>query len=209
MRPADLDQRLTVETPDVVAEAPSRARRCSSSASISGPSSSRALPRHPGRRCRRAHGDPHDPGLQAWFVRTRGAVGFRIVGLREARRELLAALRAGRSVGLVGDRDLTGGGTLVPALRGTGDAPARAGAAGHRAGAPTYVVGVRRAGAGRYVGRLDPVAVPAEGRRRERVTARRPPIARAFERSSRTPPSSGGPSSSRSGRTSTARGRRR
>src|SRR6185436_1895126 len=42
-----------------------------------------------------------------------GAAGIRIVGLREARRELLAALRAGTSVGLVGDRDLTGGGTLT------------------------------------------------------------------------------------------------
>ena len=43
-------------------------------------------------------------------MRTRGAAGVRIVGLREARRELLAALRDGTSVGLVGDRDLTGGG---------------------------------------------------------------------------------------------------
>ena len=48
---------------------------------------------------RRADGDPRRPGLQDWFVRTRGAVGVRIVGLREARRELIAALRAGtRSV---------------------------------------------------------------------------------------------------------------
>ena len=55
-----------------------------------------------------------DPALQAWFVRTRGAVGVRIVGLREARRELLAALRDGTPVGLVGDRDLTGGGRSMP-----------------------------------------------------------------------------------------------
>ena len=62
-----------------------------------------------------------DPSLQACFVRTRGAAGVRIVGLREARRELLEALRDGTSVGLVGDRDLTGGGTLVPLF----GAPAR------------------------------------------------------------------------------------
>ena len=55
-----------------------------------------------------------DVALQAWFTRTRGAAGVRIVGLREARRELLAALRNGTAVGLVGDRDLTGGGTLMP-----------------------------------------------------------------------------------------------
>src|SRR5256885_15179455 len=51
-----------------------------------------------------------DPELQRYFVRSRGRVGLRIVGLREARRELLAGLRRGESVGLVGDRDLTGGG---------------------------------------------------------------------------------------------------
>ena len=43
-----------------------------------------------------------DAALQAWFVRTRGAVGIRIVGLREARRELLGRapcrrLRSGSS----------------------------------------------------------------------------------------------------------------
>ena len=54
-----------------------------------------------------------DPALQAYFERTRGANGVRIVGLREARRALLGALRDGISVGLVGDRDLTGGGAPV------------------------------------------------------------------------------------------------
>ena len=55
-----------------------------------------------------------DAGLQAYFERTRGVAGIRLVGLREARRELTHALRNGIPVGLVGDRDLTGGGTLVP-----------------------------------------------------------------------------------------------
>ena len=50
-----------------------------------------------------------DPALQRYFVRTRGALGIRIVGLREARREVLAALGRGEPVGIVGDRDLTGG----------------------------------------------------------------------------------------------------
>ena len=68
-----------------------------------------------------------DAALQAWFVRTRGAAGVRIVGLREARRELLAALRDGDSVGLVGDRDLTGGGMPVPLFGAPATLPARAG----------------------------------------------------------------------------------
>ena len=55
-----------------------------------------------------------DAGLQAYFERTRGVAGIRLVGLREARRELTDALRNGIPVGLVGDRDLTGGGTPIP-----------------------------------------------------------------------------------------------
>ncbi len=49
-------------------------------------------------------------------------------------------------------------------------------------GAPVYVVGARRSGVGRYRGRMVPVAVPADGNRRERVTATMAAIAEAFER---------------------------
>jgi KDO2-lipid IV(A) lauroyltransferase len=49
-------------------------------------------------------------------------------------------------------------------------------------GASVYVVGARRLGVGRYVGRLEPVAVPADGSRRERVTATMAAIAHGFER---------------------------
>ena len=55
-----------------------------------------------------------DPGLQAYFERTRGVNGVRLVGLKEARRTLTEALRNGIPVGLVGDRDLTGGGIPIP-----------------------------------------------------------------------------------------------
>ena len=55
-----------------------------------------------------------DPGLQAYFERTRGINGVRLVGLKEARRTLTEALRNGIPVGLVGDRDLTGGGIPIP-----------------------------------------------------------------------------------------------
>ncbi len=112
-----------------------------------------------------------DPDLQAWFVRTRGAMGVRIVGLREARRELLAALRAGTSVGLVGDRDLTGGGTLTELFGAPGHAAPRPGHAG-RGGRRAAVRGRRpaRPAVGRYRGGCIAVPVPAEGTRRERVT---------------------------------------
>ena len=123
-----------------------------------------------------------DPDLQDWFVRTRGAAGVRIVGLREARRELIAALRAGTNVGLVGDRDLTGGGTLTELFGAPATLPLGPALLAIESGAPAYVVGVRRTTPGRYIGRLEPVDVATEGSRRERATATTASIARAFER---------------------------
>ena len=90
-----------------------------------------------------------DPGLQDYFVRTRGAAGVRIVGLREARRELLAALRAGTSVGLVGDRDLTGGGVPVTLFGAPASMPLGPAMLAVESGAPLYVAAVRRAGPAR------------------------------------------------------------
>ena len=125
-----------------------------------------------------------DAALQAWFVRTRGAIGVRIVGLREARRELAAALRAGTSVGLVGDRDLTGGGTLTDAVRRAGAAcPSDRRSWPSRRGRPctSWASGGRHGWAATSAGSR-PVDVPADGSRRERATATTAAIARAFER---------------------------
>ncbi len=123
-----------------------------------------------------------DAHLQAWFVRTRGAMGIRIVGLREARRELLAALRDGTSVGLVGDRDLTGGGILTPLFGAPAALPLGPAMLAVESGATPYVTGVRRTTPGHYLGRLETVVVPATGSRRERVTATTAAFATAFER---------------------------
>ena len=123
-----------------------------------------------------------DPELQEWFVRTRGAAGVRIVGLREARRELTAALRAGTYVGLVGDRDLTGGGTLTELFGAPARLPLGPALLAIETGAPAYVSAVRRTTPGRYIGRLERIDVPADGSRRERATAATASIARAFER---------------------------
>jgi len=123
-----------------------------------------------------------DPELQEWFVRSRGSVGLRIVGLREARRELTAALRAGTYVGLVGDRDLTGGGTLTELFGAPARLPLGPALLAIETGAPAYVTGVRRSRPGRYIGRLERVDVASEGSRRERATVTTASIARAFER---------------------------
>jgi phosphatidylinositol dimannoside acyltransferase len=123
-----------------------------------------------------------DPALQAYFSRTRGALGIHIVGLREARREVLAALERGEPVGIVGDRDLTGGGMPVQLFGAPTSLPLGPALVAIETGAPTYGVSVRRRPGGRYVGRLDPLAVPEGGSRRERVTRFLDAEARWFER---------------------------
>ncbi len=123
----------------------------------------------------------NDPALQAWFVRSRARVGVRIVGLREARRELLGALRAGESVGLVGDRDISGGGIETELFGHPARLPMGPALLAVESGAPLYVAAVRRAGPGRYRGRLTRVHVAAEGTRRERTQVTVTRLARAFE----------------------------
>ena len=123
-----------------------------------------------------------DPGLQAWFERTRGVNGVRLVGLREARRTLLDALRSGTSVGIVGDRDLTGGGIPIPLFGAPAILPMGPAMLAVETGVPVDAIGVRRSGRSRYRARLVPIDVPTEGTRRERVTATMTLLAAAFER---------------------------
>ena len=123
-----------------------------------------------------------DPGLQAYFERTRGVAGVRLVGLREARRELTQALRDGIPVGLVGDRDLTGGGTTIPLFGAPATMPMGPAMLAVETGVPTYAITVRRGGpTGHFRGKLIPIDVPAEGTRRERVTTTMTRLAAAFE----------------------------
>jgi KDO2-lipid IV(A) lauroyltransferase len=123
-----------------------------------------------------------DPGLQAWFERTRGVNGVQLVGLREARRVLQEALRDGIPVGLVGDRDLTGGGIPIPLFGSPATMPMGPAMLAVESGVPVYGMTVRRTVHGHYSGRLVPVSVPADGTRRERVTATMTALAAAFER---------------------------
>ena len=179
----DLEARLEIETPEVVAEAFGAGRPVIFVGLHFGAIELPAL--YLAARVGEAVAPMEtveDPGLQDYFVRTRGAAGVRIVGLREARRELLAALRAGTSVGLVGDRDITGGGLPVELFGSPANLPIGPALLAVESGAPLYVTGVRRVGIGRYIGRLDPVHVPAEGSRRDRVTAAMTGLAAAFER---------------------------
>jgi phosphatidylinositol dimannoside acyltransferase len=184
LRPADLEERIEIETPDGVADAFTPGRPSIfvglHFGAIELPALFLAV---------RVGGAVApmetltDPALQDWFVRTRGAVGIRIVGLREARRELTAALRDGTSVGLVGDRDLTGGGTLTELFGAPARLPLGPALLGVESGAPLFVAAVRRSPIpGRYVGGVERVDVPRDGTRREKATVTTERIARAFER---------------------------
>ena len=105
-----------------------------------------------------------DPPLQRWFERTRGSLGVRIVGLREARRALQAALRAGEYVGIVGDRDIAGGGIEVPLFGAPAPFPIGPALLALETGAEIAVVGVRRLPDGRIAGRLIPIEIAADAR---------------------------------------------
>jgi phosphatidylinositol dimannoside acyltransferase len=181
--PRILDQRVTIETPETVERAFAGDRPVIFVAMHFGAIELPALyvSHRTGRRTIAPMETLGDPALQDWMVRTRSRVGVRIVGLREARRELLAALRHGESVGLVADRDLTGGGIRVPFFGAHAPLPAGPALLAVESGAPIYVAGLRRAERGRYRGRLVEVPIPSAGNRRERATAIVAATAQAFE----------------------------
>lgn len=122
-----------------------------------------------------------DPALQAWMRRTRGSVGVEIIGLRDARRNLLAALKEGRPVGLVADRNIAGGTLDVPFFGVPAPLPAGPAFLALESGRPLYVAAVRRLGNGQYAGRLTPIEMPADGTRRERLAATTRNVAAAME----------------------------
>jgi lauroyl/myristoyl acyltransferase len=122
-----------------------------------------------------------DPVLQDWVVRTRSQSGVRIVGLEAARRELNAAIERGLIVGIVGDRDLSGGGMAIPLFGAPARLPVGPALFAVEAGLPVYVGAVRRDARGRWIGQLVEVDVPTEGTRRTRVETLLSRVAVAFE----------------------------
>lgn len=123
-----------------------------------------------------------DPELRRWFLETRATMGVRIVGLREARRELTAAVRDGAAIGIVADRDLTGGGIELSFFGHPAPLPAGPALLVLEDDVPTYAIAVRRTGLGRYAARLEAIPLPPAGPRRARVEAFLTAEARAFER---------------------------
>ncbi len=129
-----------------------------------------------------------DPALQAFTSRARSATGVRLVSLEAARRELRAALRRGEYVGIVGDRDIIGGGVPVALFGAPAPLPVGPALLALESGAPIHVAAVRRLRGERYAGRLETILPPdgaqvaGAGARRARIEALLAAEAAAFER---------------------------
>jgi lauroyl/myristoyl acyltransferase len=182
LTPAIFEKRVIVETPDTVEEAFAGGPVIFVSAHL-GPIELPGL--YLANRSGRTFVAPmeavDDPALQGWFERTRGSLGVRIVGLRAARRALLAELRAGGQVGIVADRDIAGGGIDIPLFGAPAPMPIGPALLAIESGAAIYAVGVRRLADGRVAGGLIPVPVATGGSRRERIAATLQAEAVAFE----------------------------
>ena len=123
-----------------------------------------------------------DPALQAYLVKTRGRLGLRLIELSGAKRLLKEALLAGGTVGLLGDRDITGGGIETEFFGAPSPLAAGPALLAMDTGVTPHVFGVWRDAGDVYHVSVEPVPFPAEGSRRERVTAYLDAEARAFER---------------------------
>jgi KDO2-lipid IV(A) lauroyltransferase len=129
-----------------------------------------------------------DPALQAYTARARSATGVHLVSLELARRELRAALRRGEFAGVVGDRDILGGGVSVPLFGSPAPLPVGPALLAIEFDAPIHVAAVRRLPGERYTGRLETILPPGHadaagpGARRAAVEALLALEAGAFER---------------------------
>jgi len=184
LSPAELERRLTIANPGLVAEA----MRPDHAAIVVGlhfgaiELPAMLVHARTGTPTVTPMEDLEDAAIQAWVARTRGAVGLRIVGLRAARRELAAALRRGETIGLIADRDMTGGGIPIHLFGGLARLPIGPALLALEFDVPVYVGAVRRVGHGTYRGELIPLSPPPAGSRREQVRAILDAEARAFER---------------------------
>jgi phosphatidylinositol dimannoside acyltransferase len=123
-----------------------------------------------------------DTALQAYLVRTRNGMGLRLIELSAAKRLLKEALLDGGTVGLLGDRDITGGGIDTEFFGAPSPLAAGPALLAMETGITPHAFGVWRDRTGVYHVTVEAVPFPAEGSRRERVTEYLKAEAHAFER---------------------------
>lgn len=122
-----------------------------------------------------------DPDLQAYFERSRGQTGLRVIPVAGAAAVVRDTLERGETVALVADRPISGKGVRVDLFGAPARLPAGPAVLALETGAPTWLVATRRAGA-RYPTRIERLDMPASGTTRERLTGFMAAQARAFER---------------------------
>lgn len=128
--------------------------------------------------------EPLDPPeLFEWFVRQRAALGIEVVALGEdAAHVLLRALRDGRIVTLVSDRDLSGDGVEVDFFGERTTLPAGPAMLALRSGAPLIPLAVYfRPHGGHHAVVRPPIPTEREGRLREDIARITQALAHEFE----------------------------
>jgi KDO2-lipid IV(A) lauroyltransferase len=123
-----------------------------------------------------------NPILADYFLRTRGAIGFDLIPIRDASVELLARIRRGDGVALVADRPIGGSGTNVTLFGAPCRLPGGPAVLAVETGASLYVLAVLRAGSGDWDGYIERIEVPLTGSRHERVRGTLDRQVAAFER---------------------------
>ncbi len=181
--PAELDDRLIVETPEIVESAFGTPGPMLFAAMHFGAVEYPALyaVARRGERVTAPMETIGDPAMQAWITATRSSVGVDVVGLRAARRALSTALDAGRAVGMVVDRNVAGGTVTVPFFGAPAPLPMGPALLAVERGLPIWLAAVRRGPGLRYSGRLLRVDIPEGATRRDRVTGGMAALASAME----------------------------
>ena len=123
-----------------------------------------------------------DPELQAYFEQTRRQTGLNVVPMERAAVALRASLARGEAVALVADRAIGGTGARVELFGSVARLPLGPAALALESGAEAWLVATRRIGSGEYRAYVERIEMPAEGSRRERLSAFLTAEARAFER---------------------------
>jgi KDO2-lipid IV(A) lauroyltransferase len=123
-----------------------------------------------------------NPILADYFERTRGAIGFDLIPIREASVELLARIRRGDGVALVADRPIGGAGATAVLFGAPCRLPAGPAVLAVETGAPLYVLGCLRDGTGDWEGYIERIEVAQGGTRHERVRGTLERQTGAFER---------------------------
>jgi phosphatidylinositol dimannoside acyltransferase len=123
-----------------------------------------------------------NPDLQSYFQRTRSKTGLQLIPTQGAARVLTSRLNAGQAVAVVADRVVAGSGARVDLFGAPTRLPLGPAVLALETGAPAWAAAARRTGWGDYRARLEPIVLPADGTRRERLAGFLNNQAKAFEK---------------------------